>query len=161
MILTSYFLLSLFCFVKVFFVQESNMWFFIDWIYCVLCSVQYTLSFEDVLFDLFVMNTFMQQHVGMLASWFLFWPVCVSWSACLLFWASRRRMSVWLKSIFVCLSQSSPWLVWTSCYNEAQSSKSVFLHRRRTCGYSQIELIVFRVLCSTLCPLKMYCLSCL
>jgi len=30
-------------------------------------SVQYVLSFKDVLFDLFALNISMQQHVGMLA----------------------------------------------------------------------------------------------
>ena len=38
-----------------------------DYVYCVSCSVQYVLSFKDVLFDLFALNIFMQQHVGMLA----------------------------------------------------------------------------------------------
>ena len=30
-----------------------------------------------------------------------------------------------------------------------------FWHKTRTCGFSQIEFIVFRVLCNTFCPLKM------
>ena len=38
-----------------------------DYVYCGSCSVQCVLSFKDVLFDLFALNIFMQQHVGMLA----------------------------------------------------------------------------------------------
>jgi len=34
-------------------------------------------------------------------------------------------------------------------------------HKTRTCGFSQIEFIVFRVLRSTLCPLEMSFLTCL
>ena len=46
-----------------------------DYVYCVSCSVQYTLSFEDVLFDLFACR-----HVGML----IFILECVCNVECLL-----------------------------------------------------------------------------
>ena len=100
MILTFYFLLSLFCFVKVFFWHKTRTCGFsqIEFIvFRVLCSTLCPLK----------MSCLTCLHVGMLACWSLFWNACVTWSACWLFLASRSRMLFWLKSFFICLLQPS------------------------------------------------------